>query len=336
MTERLRSIPVFFRPEMVARDVHRTSPSAAKPAEAVADWQRHALPVELRRFDPIDAASLALAHDAAYVRGVLDGSIANGFGNRLPQVIASLPYTTGAMLAAAREALRNRRVACAPVSGFHHAGYAHGGGFCTFNGLVVTALALQREGRVRRVAVLDLDHHWGDGTHDIVQRLGLRWIEHHSPAADLAGRRDAQAYLRGLPGLVEGLHGCDLLLYQAGADAHVDDPLGGWMDDAQLAERDRIVFEAAAGCSLPVAWNLAGGYLRDAAGGIEPVLAIHRRTVQACAAVHVDGVGGVDDVRTAATVAATGLLAEPAAGGVPSRDPVRRQPTRANRNDRTG
>jgi hypothetical protein len=31
------------------------------------------------------------------------------------------------------------------------------------------------------------------------------------------------------------------------------------------------------------AWNLAGGYQKDAQGGIEPVLAIHRRTMQACA-----------------------------------------------------
>jgi acetoin utilization deacetylase AcuC-like enzyme len=79
---------------------------------------------------------------------------------------------------------------------------------------------------------------------------------------------------------------CDLLLYQAGADPHIDDPLGGWMSTAQLAQRDRIVFETAAEMGFPVAWNLAGGYQRDASGGIEPVLQIHRNTMQACVAVH--------------------------------------------------
>jgi len=52
----------------------------------------------------------------------------------------------------------------------------------------------------------------------------------------------------------------DLLLYQAGADPQVDDPLAGWLTSEQLRERDRIVFEHCAGRVLPIAWNLAGGY----------------------------------------------------------------------------
>jgi len=31
-------------------------------------------------------------------------------------------------------------------------------------------------------------------------------------------------------------------------------------------------------------WNLAGGYKRDAAGRIEPVLALHRQTMLECLA----------------------------------------------------
>jgi acetoin utilization deacetylase AcuC-like enzyme len=278
-------IPVFFRPEMVANDAHAFSPSASKPAEAVADWQRLHLPIEVREFDPVDAETLALAHDRAYVDDILACRASNGFGNRKPQVAASLAYTSGAMLAAAKEALHSGRVACAPVSGFHHAHYDHAAGFCTFNGLMVTALALHRAGRVQRVAILDLDQHWGDGTHDILQKLNISWVEHSSPRADLVGDLDARRYLQRLPGIVSGFRDCDLLLYQAGADAHIEDDLGGWMTSEQLEQRDRIVFETAATFGLPVAWNLAGGYKRDASGGIGPVLAIHRRTMAACAEV---------------------------------------------------
>ena len=53
-----------------------------------------------------------------------------------------MPFTSGAMLAAARDALANGWGAVAPCSGFHHAGYDFAGGFCTFNGLMVTALAV--------------------------------------------------------------------------------------------------------------------------------------------------------------------------------------------------
>ena len=289
MTQTLTRIPVFFRPEMVALDASSTSPSAGKPAEVVADWQGRGLNVDLRSFDPVDEATLALAHDPAYVRGVLACERVNGFGNRKPQVAASLPFTSGAMLAAAREALDNGQVACAPVSGFHHAGYSGGGGFCTFNGLMVTAMVLKREGALSRIAILDLDQHWGDGTHDILSRLRLNWVSHHSPGPEAPRASDAARYLKRLPRIVGGFHDCDLLLYQAGADAHVDDPLGGWMTSKQLAERDRIVFDIAATIGLPVAWNLAGGYQRDEQGGIEPVLAIHRRTLAACADVFLGG-----------------------------------------------
>jgi acetoin utilization deacetylase AcuC-like enzyme len=111
------------------------------------------------------------AHDADYVRGVLELRLPNGFGDCSPGVAASLPYTSGAMLAAARHAWRRGRTAVAPCSGFHHAGWAHGGGFCTFNGLMVTAAALRAEG-ARKVGILDCDMHDGDGTDDIIDALG--------------------------------------------------------------------------------------------------------------------------------------------------------------------
>ena len=152
----------------------------------------------------------------------------------------------------------------------------------TFNGLMVTALALKQERLVDRVAILDLDHHWGNGTEDIIARLGIDWIRHETPGGRHPERKDAAPYLAQLGDLVAGFADCQVLLYQAGADAHIRDPLGGWMTSDQLAERDRIVFETATRVGLPVAWNLAGGYQVDAAGGISPVLEIHRRTMQAC------------------------------------------------------
>lgn len=281
----LTAIPVFYRPEMVALEASTFSPSAGKPAHVVADWQERDMPIQVLDFEPLTADTLCLAHDRTYVHSVLDGAAVNGFGNRKPQVAASLPYTSGSMLAAARQALDNGLVACAPVSGFHHAGFSRGGGFCTFNGLVIAAQALKAEGRVARVGILDLDQHWGDGTHDILRHMRLKWISHHSPGPEAPRAADARRYLKRLPGIVGGFHDCDLLLYQAGADAHIDDPLGGWMTSAQLAERDRIVFEVAANVGVPVAWNLAGGYQVGPDGGIEPVLAIHRRTLKACAEV---------------------------------------------------
>jgi acetoin utilization deacetylase AcuC-like enzyme len=89
---------------------------------------------------------------------------------------------------------------------------------------------------VSRVGILDLDQHWGDGAHDIIGRLRLNWISHHSPGPKARRTGETERHLRRLPGILSTFHDCDLLLYQAGADAHVDYPLGGWMTSEQLAE----------------------------------------------------------------------------------------------------
>lgn len=279
----LEAIPVLYAPEMVAPATSVLSPSAAKPAQVVERWLDRWLPITVRRPTPVTAAELGRAHHPAYVAGVLEGRLRNGFGDTHPAVAASLPWTSGAMLSAARAALANRAVACAPCSGFHHAGWSHAAGFCTFNGLMVTAAVLQAEGRVRRVGILDADMHYGDGTVEIVERLGADWIQHVTLGRDHHEPAQAPGFLNGLPALVRSFAGCDLLLYQAGADPHVDDPLGGWLTTEQLAQRDALVFGEARAIGLPVAWNLAGGYQRDARGTIDPVLAIHEHSMRACA-----------------------------------------------------
>ena len=278
-------IPVFYREEMVA-DASSFSPSPSKPRWTVQDWRDAGLPIEIRPFEPVSADTLKLAHDARFVDDVLGLRLDNGFGNTSPQVAKSLPYTSGAMLAAAQEAVINKTVAVAPVSGFHHAGYASAEGYCTFNGLMVTAMALREEGFARRVGILDLDQHYGNGTDDIIERLGLGFIEHFTAGNRYRQVSQAEPFLSALPQVVERFEGCDVLLYQAGADPHVDDPLGGWLTTEQLERRDRFVFETAARIRLPVAWNLAGGYQRTSTGSIEPVLRIHRNTMRQCARVY--------------------------------------------------
>jgi len=75
---------------------------------------------------------------------------------------------------------------------------------------------------------------------------------------------------------------CDVVLYQAGADPHVDDPLGGWLTTEQLRRRDARVFQTFARLGVPVAWNLAGGYQREPDGSIPKVLEIHDNTAIEC------------------------------------------------------
>jgi acetoin utilization deacetylase AcuC-like enzyme len=275
-------LKVFFSERMVAHSASY-SPSAGKPAQAVASWLANGFDIDIVEPLPVTNEQFCLAHDAGFVRGVLSCAIDNGFYNKNRDVADSLPYTSGAMLAAARAALASGGFACAPVSGFHHAGWDHAGGFCTFNGLMVTALSLLEEGLAKRVGILDCDQHYGNGTDNIIKQLGVSGrIRHYS-----VGRYQVTSamFLKNLKSLTRSFSHCDVLLYQAGADPHVDDPLGGWLTTGELRKRDRIVFETTKAMGLPVAWNLAGGYQRDEAGGISAVLEIHDNTMLECLAV---------------------------------------------------
>jgi acetoin utilization deacetylase AcuC-like enzyme len=79
----------------------------------------------------------------------------------------------------------------------------------------------------------------------------------------------------------------DVILYQAGADPHVDDPYGGFLTTMQLRRRDEIVFKAAKKAGVPIAWDLAGGYQTERDGSIPKVLEIHDNTMREC--VHIYG-----------------------------------------------
>src|SRR5262249_22197505 len=275
---------VFFTPLAVA-DSASFSPSAAKPAQVVASWLDRGLPIEVIEPAPVTIDQLARAHDRAHVEAILAGRAPNGFGNQSPAGPAALPYTSGAMLAGARHALRHRTIACAPVSGFHHAGRRRADGYCTFNGLMVAACALRAEDGVGRIGILDCDMHDGDGTDEIIAALGAaRWIDHFTAGLRHVARHHAAELLAELPARIHAMRDCDVVLYQAGADPHVDDPLGGMMTTDELRRRDVLVFETLAGLGVPVVWNLAGGYQKEADGSIPKVLEIHENTARAAIA----------------------------------------------------
>lgn len=281
------SIPVFYDERQNATVKNTASPSASKPAHVVASWLEKGLPIELRSFDPVTVEQLKAVHDAEYVDGILSCQIKNGFYNTSAEVARALPWTSGSLLAAARYVAVNGGASCSPTSGFHHASAARASGYCTFNGLMVATKALLDEGLVRKVGILDLDMHHGDGTEAIMlsARL-LDRVEHYTfglSAVEFGGAHNPEAskpWLQTLPEVVRSFRtkGCDILLYQAGADPHEDDPLGGSLSSEQMRQRDMIVFQICAELCLPVAWNLAGGYQKD----LRKVIDLHDATMQEC------------------------------------------------------
>ena len=152
---------------------------------------------------------------------------------------------------------------------------------------MVTAFALRAEGLAKRVGILDFDMHYGDGTDELLERFGAAtWIEHFTAGEDYLYPHHANEYLERIPGRIANMRECDVILYQAGADPHIDDPLGGFLTTAQLRERDRLVFETSNKLGVPIAWNLAESYQMDNSGGIQAILDIHNNTMLECARVY--------------------------------------------------
>ena len=276
----MKTMPVVYGEEMVAPP-KSYSPSSLKPQLLVNHLRSLGYPMHIQEPVELAVSDLCLAHAREYVEAVLACRAPNGFGNRDAETSATFPYTSGSLYRAACLALE-KGLAASFSSGFHHAGYNHGGGFCTFNGLVIVARRLFLEQRVKRVLILDADYHYGDGTDDILSRLPLDFVRHETLGRDYYRPEQAEDYLLALRVIPDSLREepVDLILYQAGADVHIDDPLGGVLSTEQMARRDQIVFESARRLGIPLAWNLAGGYQRDDNGSILPVLRLHEQTYQ--------------------------------------------------------
>ena len=182
------------------------------------------------------------------------------------------------MVAAARYALDTGKVGVSPSSGFHHAHWDSGEAFCTFNALALVAREAVKRGC--RVGILDCDQHEGNGTDDILSVLIMPAIKHVTLGKMFHSPIHARDYLAMLRGLCEQgwFKSVDFVIFQAGADVHKDDPLGGVLTTKEMKERDRIVFEGVYEAGIPLVWNLAGGYLSP----ISKVVALHTNTMQAC------------------------------------------------------
>jgi acetoin utilization deacetylase AcuC-like enzyme len=281
--------------------------------QEVADGLAGRANVRVEAPPPVTPEDLLRVHTPEYVEAVRSGEPrALAESQKFPWSPALWPsvlLTNGGALAAARSAL-DQGLSAAIASGFHHSHADHGEGFCTFNGLVVAAEALRAEGRVRSVAVLDLDLHYGNGTaslcasrpwlfncsiygndyHDNKAYRDVEDVQHKDGAnhvsialPNASGRAELlTAVARGTAAILAWGRP-DLVLYQAGADPYKEDPYSPLdLDLDDLRERDRAVFEWAKAEGLPLAWVLAGGYTPD----LSKVVAVHLGTFDAADAAY--------------------------------------------------
>jgi len=256
------------------------------------------LPENLLTPEAATVEELLRAHDAGYVCRVTAGELSEAEVRRIgfpwsAELVERSRRSSGATIAGCRRALEEG-VAVNLAGGTHHAFANAGEGYCVLNDSAVAARALQAEGAVRRVAVIDTDVHQGNGTASIFRDdatvftfsvhgaknfpLRKEVSDLDVPLPDGTGDDD---YLEALEaGLREALERADpdLVIFLSGADPYLDDKLGRLkLTKEGLAARDRLVLRLCRGSGLPVAVTMGGGYARD----VNDTADIHFQTVAA-------------------------------------------------------
>ena len=232
----------------------------------------------------VDVETLRLAHDEAYVRGVIELSLPADVVRRIgmpntDSVATRARAATGGTLLAARLALAHG-IACNTAGGSHHASAESGAGFCVFNDVAVAAKRLLAEGAIGQALVVDLDVHQGDGTARIfendpsvftVSMHAEKNFPHRKAASDLdielADGTSDDAYLQKLGEILPALLGSvrpDIVFFNAGVDPHADDKLGRLsLTDDGLERREAYVLGACLEREIPVVGVIGGGYDAD-------------------------------------------------------------------------
>ncbi len=164
------------------------------------------------------------------------------------------------------------------AGGTHHAYPGHGEGFCLLNDQAIAAQWLLDTGRARRVLIIDLDVHQGNGTACIFQHEPRVFTFSVHGATNYPARKEQsdldvplpdgttdEAYLTmlraTLPHLLDEAARPDFVFYLAGVDVLASDKLGKLsLTPAGCAARDHYVLRECHRRVLPMVTCMGGGY----------------------------------------------------------------------------
>lgn len=230
---------------------------------------------------PAPPQDILRAHTAAYWHKLRMGQLSPAEERRTgfpwsPQLVDREIHIARGTIDNARFALQHG-VSINVAGGTHHA-YSHRGeGFCLLNDQAIAAHHLLHHGLARRILIVDLDVHQGNGTAEIFAHVpevftfsmhGEKNYPLHKEQSDLdialPDGTDTAFYLstlyNTLPALLDQ-HQPDFVLYLAGVDILATDKLGKLSVTREGCRlRDKFVLETCHRNRLPVAIALGGGY----------------------------------------------------------------------------
>lgn len=163
------------------------------------------------------------------------------------------------------------------AGGTHHAFADRGEGFCLLNDIAIASNYLLENNLAKKILVVDLDVHQGNGTASIFDgnssvftfsMHGASNYPLHKEASDLdiglPDKTNDTYYLKilkeTLPELIDSFEP-DFIIYQSGVDVLESDKLGRLgLSIPGCKERDKTVLELAKINSIPIMCCMGGGY----------------------------------------------------------------------------
>ncbi len=200
--------------------------------------------VEFVEAKPAEISDIAACHTTEHIQDV---------ARRGHYDIAAL--AAGAAIQAANIGLEEPSFALVRPPG-HHASSDFSWGYCFFNNIAIAISKLKKQGKIKRAFVLDIDHHDGDGTINILGTKGYTTICNPSEL-------NPDSYLEMVEETLS--YDFDIIGISAGFDSHEKD-WGGVLPTEHYREIGKIIRKASkknnAGCFAV----LEGGYNQEVLG----------------------------------------------------------------------
>ena len=289
-------LPVVNHPEYVAK-INDNSVFPIKKFSALAEYLLQNNIVK-KFYIPKECSleTLSKSHSIEYINNIknktLDRKSQVRIGFPINDSVVKRSYlATGGTVLASKLAL-DFKLSCNTAGGSHHAGYDYGAGYCVFNDVAVAANYIKFKKKIKRILILDLDVHQGNGNSEIFKKdkdifTFSMHCKSNYPAKksesdldiELKDNLEDKQYLQILKENLIKLnkYKFDYVFYIAGVDVHFQDKLGKLkLSDLGIYKRDEMVIENFFSKKIPLCGVLGGGYNKNFDKLVELHAMLHR------------------------------------------------------------
>lgn len=275
-------LPIINHPDYVAQigDDHRFP--IKKFGELIKLLRKKNIATTYNTFEPdeVSVPTLLNVHSEEYINKInnlsLDKDEIRKLGFPLVKSVRRRSFVaTGGTVLASKLAVKHK-LACNTAGGSHHAFSSQGNGYCVFNDVAVATSYLKKKYNYKKILILDLDVHQGDGTAKIFESdHSVFTVSIHSkknyPSKKQKSNIDIELedgikdeeYLNVVNQLLQKIGDLqfDFVFYVAGVDVHFEDRLGKLnITETGIRKREELVINNFFKKNIPLCGVLGGGY----------------------------------------------------------------------------